>query len=223
MPRARFAAVGVLLLLLVFVGVDVVAMAVYPGGTWIDPTTVGHRFWANFLCDLGHEVALDGQPNPAAPWGRAALWLLLLCAGAFWLAVPTLFRTQGWARLVRAGGMLSTVGLLLLPFATGRWHLVVVLCGALPGLAAAFATLWALRHRPGLLALGFLAVMLAVVDVVLYVRYFSPTILAVPLVQRLALLAGLTWMASCAFAVLTQVDAVAAAGEVSASGSPRAT
>jgi hypothetical protein len=211
MARARTAAVGVLVLLAPFLAVEVMAMALYPGGTWMDRTPLWHRFWENFICELGHEVAADGRPNPAAPWGRAALWLLVLGTGAFWLAVPTLFRTQGWARFVRASGTLSTAGLLLLPFATGPWHLGVVVCGALPGLASAFATLWALRHRRGLAALGLLAAALALADLVLYVRYFSDPISAVPLVQRLALLASLTWMASCALAVLRQVDPTTAA------------
>jgi hypothetical protein len=222
MPRARIAAVAVLVLLTAFVAVDLVAMALYPGGTWMDRGTVGHRFWANFLCDLGHTVALDGRPNPAASPGRAALWLLVLSAGAFWLTVPALFRTPGWARFVRVSGTVSTVAMLLLPFASGRTHLLVVLSGALPGLAAAFGTLWALRHRTGLAALGRLAVALALVDVVLYVRYFDATVLAVPLIQRVALLAGVTWMAACAVVVLRQ-EAGAAAGSPSVSGSPRAT
>jgi hypothetical protein len=224
MSRVRTAAVGVLVLLVAFVGVDVVAMALYPGGTWMDPSAVGHRFWGNFLCDLARQPAVGGRPNTALPWGMAALGLLFLAGGAFWLAVPSLFRSRGAARFVLAAGMLSTVSLMSLPLgATRIGHLVGVLCGAGPGLAAASVTLWALRTRRALFALGAVAALLCAADVVLYVHYFRDVVLAVPLVQRLALLTGVSWIAACAFAVLYEVDAAAAVPEASGSGSPRAT
>lgn len=40
-----------------------IAMVVYPGGTQVDPTTVGYAFTQNFLSDLGTTVAFNGQPN----------------------------------------------------------------------------------------------------------------------------------------------------------------
>lgn len=224
MPSARTAAVGVLVLLLAFLGVDAVAMALYPGGTWMDRTTVGHSFWGNFLCDLGHSVALDGRPNPAEPWGRAALWLLLLCGGAFWMAVPALFRSRGSARVVRIAGGISTVALLLLPFAEGLLHPVVLVLGALPGLGAAVLTVLALRHRSLLLVAGMLALALAVLALILYLRFYSSTLLVVPLTQRLATLVALSWLAGGAAAVLRAQEGAGAASAAGASaGSPRAT
>jgi len=224
MSRARPAAVGVLVFLTAFLGVDVVAMALYPGGTFMDPSAVGHRFWGNFLCDLARQPAVGGRPNTALPWGTAALCLLFLAGGAFWLAVPSLFRSRGAARFVLAAGVLSTVALMSLPLgATRTGHLVGVLCGAGPGLAAASVTLWALRTRRALFALGAVAALLCAADVVLYVHYFHDIVLAVPLVQRLALLTGVSWIAACAFVVLYEVDAAAAVPETSGSGSPRAT
>lgn len=224
MPRARIAAVGVLVLLVAFVGVDGVAMALYPGGTWMDRTAVGHDFWGNFLCDLGHAVALDGRPNPAALWGRTALWLLVLCAGAFWQAVPALFRSPGLAWTVRIAGAVSTVSLLLLPFAEGRLHPVVLVMGAVPGLAAAVLSIHALRHCSWLPVAGAVALLLAVVDLVLYLRFYNHTLLVVPLTQRLATFIALVWMAAGAIAVLRSQDGagtVAPAG--SSAGSPRDT
>jgi hypothetical protein len=224
MTRVRTAAVAVLVLLAAFVGADVVAMALYPGGTFMDPSTVGHRFWGNFLCDLARQPAVDGRPNTALPWGRAALALLFLAGGAFWLAVPGLFRGRAAARFVVAAGMVSTVALLSLALGTTRTaHLVGVLCGAGPGLAAAAVTVWALRTRRALFALGVVAALLCAADVVLYVRYFDHIVLAVPLVQRLALLSGVSFVAACAFTVLYEGEAASAAGGAGESGSPRAT
>ncbi len=47
-----------------FAGVGtVVAMLVYPGGTYRDHSTSGYQFFHNFLSDLGATVAYNGQPN----------------------------------------------------------------------------------------------------------------------------------------------------------------
>src|SRR5262249_4639338 len=91
------------------------------------------------------------------------------------------------------------------------------------GRTAASVTLWALRTRRALFALSAVAALLCAADVVLYVHYFNDIVLAVPLVQRLALLTGVSWIAACAFAVLYEVDAAAVAPDASETGSPRAT
>jgi hypothetical protein len=39
------------------------AMLLYPGGTRRDPSTIGYRFFQNFLSDLGNTVSFSGQSN----------------------------------------------------------------------------------------------------------------------------------------------------------------
>ena len=55
----RFVSIGCGL----FVLLTVVAMFVYPGGTYTDGTTVGYNFFRNFFSDLGRVTAPNGQPN----------------------------------------------------------------------------------------------------------------------------------------------------------------
>jgi hypothetical protein len=50
---AAFSAIGAL-----------VAMFVYPGGTYRDHTTSGYQFFHNFFSDLGATKTWSGQPNP---------------------------------------------------------------------------------------------------------------------------------------------------------------
>ena len=52
-----------------------VAMLLYPGGTLRDPSTIGYRFFQNFLSDLGNTVTFSGQPNHAS-----AILVLAICA-----------------------------------------------------------------------------------------------------------------------------------------------
>jgi hypothetical protein len=83
-----------------------------------------------------------------------------------------------------------------------------------------------LRHRPVLARLGLLALGLSALELVLFLAFherFGATRvpLAVPAVQRLALLAAVAWMGGCAVAVLLRQASGTAAG--SSTGSPRAT
>jgi hypothetical protein len=75
-----------------FVGLEASAMRLYPGGTWWDPTTVGYRFWQNYLCDLEWHVGLNGQDNTTGSHlAKAAMLLLLAGLASFWVIVPSLF------------------------------------------------------------------------------------------------------------------------------------
>ena len=62
MKRARFLRFAALQFV-VLVGA---AMAVYPGGTWWDPTTTHYQLAHNFLSDLGATHAFSGRANTAS-------------------------------------------------------------------------------------------------------------------------------------------------------------
>ena len=201
--------VAVVLLGLLAAGAVASAMAAstYPGGTWMDRTTVGHSFWGNFLCDISRDPALDGRPHPGAPWGRAAEWILVLALGLLFWIVPALVEPPrtGWS--IRLLGAVATLGLVLVPVTSGPAHALALIAGAGPGFAATVLVLRGLRHRPVLAGLGVLSLSLSVVELGLFLgfseRFGARTVpLAVPAVQRLALLAAVAWMAACAVAVL---------------------
>ncbi len=169
------------------------AMALYPGGTWWEPAARGHRFWQNFLCDLSWRVALDGQDNRAGSLlSQAAMLVLVAGFVPFWTLVG--LRVGGSAaRGVRALGFASVLGMVavtLMPSDRfGALHGVAVMVAATTGLSA---TVLAAIGWLGVSVLGF-----AGVDFALYVRTFGsggPGPLALPAVQKVALLLLLAWM-----------------------------
>src|SRR5262249_23210203 len=148
-----------------------VAAAQYPGGTWMDRSTVGHSFWGNFLCDIARDYALDGRPHPGARWGRTAEWGLGLALGVFsWVApaVPVPARRR---RTIRRRGAVATLGLLLVPVTFGVRHALALIAGAGPGFTATLLVLRGLRHRPGLARLGALALALSAVELALFLAF----------------------------------------------------
>jgi hypothetical protein len=202
-------ALAVVLLALLGAGAlaTIVAAARYPGGTWMDRSTAGHSFWGNFLCDIARDPALDGRPHLGAPWGQAAEWMLVLALGVFFWVAPALIEPRRRRWTIRLLGAVATLGLALVPVTSGVPHALALIAGAGPGFAATLMVLRGLRHRPLLWRLGALALGLSGLELALFLgfheRFGATTVpLAVPAVQRLALIAAVAWMAGCAVAVL---------------------
>lgn len=219
--------VAAVLLVLLAAGAlaSAVAAARYPGGTWMDRATEGHSFWGNFLCDIARDRALDGRPHPAAAWGRAAEWTLVLGLGLFFWVAPALTEPRRRRWTIRLLGAIATLGLLLVPVTSKVPHALALIAGAGPGFVATLLVLRGLRHRPTLAWLGIAALGLSALELGLFLgfrgRFGAGLPPAVPAVQRLALLASVAWMAASAVAVLRAQGAGAA--EASSTGSPRAT
>ena len=205
---ARLNAVAIFASVAGFAGLELAAMSLYPGGTWWDVTTRGHRFWENFLCDLEWRVALNGMPNPlGSRFATAGMLVLLAGLAAFWLGVPRVFedRPPRGASAVQWLGLTSAVGTLavvLMPSDRfGALHGVMVLISGVPGLlATALAVhVLAVGEPPPKVAAwtgaGMLAFALA--DFALYAWHFldhTPGSILGPALQKVALVLLLAWM-----------------------------
>lgn len=202
-----------------FAALEGAAMALYPGGTWWDATTRGARFWQNFLCDLEWTVALNGEPNHVgARLGQAAMLVMVAALAVFWWIAPGMFpsrRRLGAA--VRALGLASvggSIAVALMPSERfGALHGVAVVAAGVPGaLAALLAVVGMLRGEPpgdsraaGLVGAAMLA--LALVDLALYANtmvHGGPGPMALPAVQKVALVLLVGWMTLVAWRVRTR-------------------
>ena len=47
----------------IFIILNIIAMLSYPGGTYLDDTTIGYSFTRNFLSDLGRTLSYPGEIN----------------------------------------------------------------------------------------------------------------------------------------------------------------
>jgi hypothetical protein len=205
---ARLNAVAIFVCVAGFACLEVAAMSLYPGGTWWDTTTQGHRFWENFLCDLEWRVALNKVPNPVGSrLAMAAMLVLVAGLGAFWFALPAVFAAPAprGAHAVRWLGITSTAGALavvLMPSDRfGALHGVTVLTAGVPGILAAGLAIRVLavgEPRPPIAAwVGASMLAFGFVDFALYAWHFlthtEGTILG-PALQKVALILLLAWM-----------------------------
>lgn len=93
-----------------FVGLTILGMFFYPGGTWANPTTDGYRFFQNFFSDLGMWTTPGGHDNSIA----ATLFLLALtCSGLgitlFFFTFPRFFAAPRWLKWLSWLGMVIGV------------------------------------------------------------------------------------------------------------------
>jgi hypothetical protein len=95
----------------VFVVATIVAMALYPGGSYSDHATVGYLFGRNFFSDLGMVHAHNGVANTTS---MALFFTALSLSGTglvlFFVAFPRLFAAEPRARTwSRAGSVFGVV------------------------------------------------------------------------------------------------------------------
>jgi hypothetical protein len=203
--------------LLAFLALFAASAAVYPGGNWLDRAAHGHRFFANYFCDLTQPTSLSGVSNPL---GSRLAQLAMLCfaaalSGFFWL-VPRYFgpgvRAVAW---VRGLGECAVFSYLAVPFTPselfGDVHAWLSLLSGALGLSAALCAVWALfrSHRAAraLGALGALSLAAGLLHALLFVHYLhgsEPAPLIVPAAQKVAALLLGGWMLAVAWLTLSR-------------------
>jgi hypothetical protein len=211
-PWPRRCALSVALSWLGFCALFAASMALYPGGNWLDRAARGHRFFANYFCDLTQPVSLSGVNNPI---GSRLAQLAMLCfaaalSGFFWL-LPRFFRpnarARAWVFWLGEGAVLSYLSVPFTPSALfGDVHAWLSLFAGALGLSASLCAVWALcgSHRLArtLGVLGALSIAAGLVHALLFVHYLhgsQPAPLIVPAVQKVAALLLSVWMLGVAW------------------------
>ncbi len=216
---ARRAALATLLCLLGFAGFWAGAMALYPGGTFLDRSQSGQSFFGNFFCDLTQPVSLSGVANPVG--SRLAQCGMLFFAGAllglFWV-VPHHFapdaRTRPWVLRLGTLAVLTFVAVPLTPSERfGNLHATLALVAGGFGILAALVAVWALFASHGraraLGMLGAVALVVVAFDAVIFVQHLgqsAPPPLLVPAAQKVAALLVSAWIAAVALLALLDKD-----------------
>ena len=94
-----------------FVILTLLAMLVYPGGSYADPAQPGYSFSRNFFSDLGLRTAHNGQPNPlAGALFTAALALAGLTLALFFIQFRCFFLDTRRDQLVSLLGAVLGIG-----------------------------------------------------------------------------------------------------------------
>lgn len=212
--QTRGAALATLLCLLAFLAFSAGAMALYPGGTFRDRSTVGQSFFGNFFCDLTQPVSLSGVANPVG--SRLAQCGMLFFGGALWglfWVLPQFFAPQSsirpWVARLSTACVLIFLAVPLTPSERfGAWHARLALIAGSLGITAAVLAVWALltfeRRARGLALLGSLALAGAAFASAVFIAHLGEPAppLVVPAAQKVAALLLCLWIAAVALSAL---------------------
>lgn len=178
----------------------------YPGGTWADPSRLGHAFWGNFWCDLLRGQALNGRPNRlASELATLAMVSFSVTLVAHWAVVAQRLAPAPTGRWVVGLGWLGSLGVTLVALTPSdrfpALHALAVL-GAGPSLMGALVlgSLGVWRGEATLrwaAALAFGAVALALLNLVQYARQVyggAPYAVWLPGIQKAATLCFVAWV-----------------------------
>jgi len=99
------------LILGIFVVLNIIAMLSYPGGTFLDDTTVGYSFTRNFLSDLGRTLSYPGEVNfISSQLFNMALILSGVVFANFYLHVRKIFTADNQQTLALMGSFFGVLG-----------------------------------------------------------------------------------------------------------------
>lgn len=194
--------------LLLFLVLLLLAVRAYPGGSWADAQARGFGPLANYWCDLMRAVAVNGESNAAS--SALAQTAFIALAIALWFFAPlaaglsTSPTCARWGVVTARAAALGVVAVAALPYDTRQApHAVATLASGAAGFVATALLLiggWRARPAPAprhVFGAAFVAAALAniaiYVDIVLRAPRDSA---ALPVVQKIATLAFVLWMAA---------------------------
>jgi hypothetical protein len=162
-----------------FVVLTAIAMALYAGGTWVDPTTPHYQLAHNFFSDLGATRAFSGRSNYVS---AAVFAIALVTIGSALVAFAWTWRDVAIERRARWAGIASVafgtasglafagVGLAPVDHVLALHnHLVVTAFGCLLGYVACLTIVIWRNHVAGLAVnVAYLVLVLGYVAVVVF-------------------------------------------------------
>lgn len=145
----------------------IASAALYPGGTWVDKSTVGYSLWQNYFCDIFQTTALNGLPNPGSQYVLVIFGFLLATLLSWWRLLNKFLAdySSRISKVVKIFVFLSfigVVGVIIFPTALAlrSYHFGAVLTATLCGLFASILPLVCFLRIPTYRSLGKMGLLL---------------------------------------------------------------
>ncbi|MBO6575240.1 MAG: hypothetical protein JJ896_07495 [Rhodothermales bacterium] len=180
-------------------GLFAVASSLYPGGTGLDPDSVGYSWSHNFISALFAPEALNGEANPGRPFAVAALLLWCLSLGVSFKRISDQPRSRGHRKLIEIAGIGAAVYAALV---ATPMHDLMVRIGLVFSLTALLTTVhFQYTARAWKLAAwGVLSLGLSVLSATLYLT--GSTYEFMPVIQKANVLSVVLWILFSGYADL---------------------
>ncbi len=125
----------------------------YPGGSNWNKNSIGFDWRYNYITNLFNPIAINGEINGSVPWAIAAMFLLCVGFGLFFIDTAQKITTPSSSRIIKWGGTLSMLFAFL---AVTPWHdLMVTISNVLVMLSLFYITVHLFKSK--FLMLGILS------------------------------------------------------------------
>ncbi|SDS18562.1 hypothetical protein SAMN04515667_1601 [Formosa sp. Hel1_31_208] len=174
-----------------FVLLYIIAAFKYPGGSWDSIEQSGFSFWNNYLCDLLDSHAVNGAPNDARLFARAALGILCASLLLLWYHLPKLFvkkSTNLW--IMRLSGFLALIVML---FIASETHDSIVRIAGVFGVIAIISLIIEL-HKIRFRTLQHLGIFCVIIFFINYFIYETGSYIhLLPVIQKITFSCFILW------------------------------
>lgn len=176
----------------IFVILYIISTQYYPGGSYKYPKQEGFSWTYNYWCNLLSRYAINGQLNPARPYGLIGTVFLCGGIGSFFALYSKHFSLKHfWQKTIEVSGVGSMVSAVFL--FTAYHDQVLTIAGILGGVAL-IGTMRALLTDSvhSMFWLGLLCFLLILANAYMY--YFDILSDYLPLLQKITMLATIIWI-----------------------------
>ena len=177
--------------ILIFIGLYIYAASLYPGGSPVDPNSIGFDWFNNLWCNLMSEKAINGLENPASP--IAIFAAVVLCASLiifFFQFAKYFVASRTWKMVIKITGVLAMVSA---AFIFTRFHDIMTTVLSVCGLFGIIGIIRALYINKMTFFMIFGMVCLLFIGLN-NLFYYNETFHAyLPLVQQIDIALILTW------------------------------
>jgi hypothetical protein len=118
----------------------------YPGGTALNPSSVGYDWANNYISNLLQPQAVNGMDNTARPWAVLGVLLMSASFGWFFVKFSKGIPVKSAANVIKYGGVLAT-GLAFLTVIPSQHDRMVTLSSVLTLLVFFYITIFILKSR----------------------------------------------------------------------------
>ena len=170
----------------------ILAASNYPGGSNLNPNSIGYGWKENFWCELLGHSAKNSTPNAARPYALTGMISLSIGVSSFWyLMTQNLFRNNTINLVVRSFGIMS---MFLSSFIFTIYHDLFIFGSVITGSVALFflfRELWK-RERFIQFATGITFLIMIFINCFIYLTEIGEN--ALPLLQKLTFIYSLSWI-----------------------------
>ncbi len=165
----------------------------YPGGSNVNPQSIGFNWFTNYWSELLGNYAKNGQQNAARPFGITGAISLAITLSVFWMFVPSKLNLDNrYKRIIQFAGLAAMISSVLI---FGQAHDVFITLSVMFGSIAFLSLLIGLWHSNYHFMFWWCLLCLALILLNTLIYLTNWKIHSLAALQKITFVVGIAWTA----------------------------